>query len=80
MNKINIEIADELDFDFEEGDSCIHIKSDGTIGKVFMPEMNSKVVNSKGYKKLLDIIDVLKPGAKNEFIRHNQKRIKGSLH
>ena len=80
MSKINIEIADELDFDFEEGDSCIHIKSDGTIGKVFMPEMNSKVVNSKGYKKLLDIIDVLKPGAKNEFIRHNQKRIKGSLH
>ena len=80
MSKINIDIADELDFDFEEGDSCIHIKSDGTIGKVFMPEMNSKVVNSKGYKKLLDIIDVLKPGAKNEFIRHNQKRIKGSLH
>ena len=80
MSKINIEIADELDFDFEDGDACIHIKSDGTIGKVFMPEMNSKVVNSKGYKKLLDIIDVLKPGSKNEFIKHNQKRIKGRLH
>ena len=78
MSKIDIEVTDELDF--EVGDSVIVIKEDGTIGKVFMPEMNSKVVNSKGYKKLLDIIDVLKPGAKNEFIRHNQKRIKGSLH
>ncbi len=80
MSKINIEIADELDFDFEEGDSCIHIKSDGTIGKVFMPEMNNKVVNSTGYRKLLDIIDILKPGAKNEFIKYNQGRIKGRLH
>ena len=80
MNKINIEIADELDFDFEEGDSCIHIKSDGTIGKVFMPEMDSKVVNSNGYRKLLDVIDILKPGAKNEFIKYNQGRIKGRLH
>ena len=80
MNKINIEIADEHDFDFEEGDSCIHIKSDGTIGKVFMPEMNSKVVNSTGYRKLLDVIDILKPGAKNEFIKYNQGKIKGRLH
>ena len=80
MSKINIEIADELDFDFEEGDSCIHIKSDGTIGKVFMPEMNSKVVNSTGYRKLLDVIDILKPGAKNEFIKYNQGKIKGRLH
>ena len=80
MSKINIEIADELDFDFEEGDSCIHIKSDGTIGKVFMPDMNSKVVNSTGYRKLLDVIDILKPGAKNEFIKYNQGKIKGRLH
>ena len=80
MSKIDIEIADELDFDFEEGDSCIHIKSDGTIGKVFMPEMNSKVVNSTGYRKLLDVIDILKPGAKNEFIKYNQGRVKGRLH
>ena len=80
MSKINIEIADELDFDFEEGDSCIHIKSDGTIGKVFMPEMNSKVVNSTGYRKLLEVIDIIKPGAKNEFIKYNQARVKGSLH
>ena len=80
MNRVNIEISEELDFDFEDGDSCIHIKSDGTIGKVFMPEMNSKVVNSKGYKKLLDIIDVLKPGAKNEFIRYHDEKVKKRLH
>ena len=80
MNKINIEISEELDFDFEDGDACIHIKSDGTIGKVFMPEMNTKIVNSNGYKKLLEVIDILKPGAKNEFIKYNQGKIKGRLH
>jgi len=80
LSKIDFEIVDELDFDFEDGDSCIHIKRDGTIGKVFMPEMNNKIVYSKGYRKLLDIIDILKPGAKNDFIKHNQKRIKGRLH
>jgi len=80
LSKIDFEIVDELDFDFEDGDSCIHIKSDGTIGKVFMPEMNNKIVYSKGYRKLLDIIDILKPGAKNDFLKHNQKRIKGRLH
>ena len=45
-----------------------------------MPEMNSKVVNSNGYRKLLDVIDILKPGAKNEFIKYNQGRVKGRLH
>ena len=45
-----------------------------------MPEMNNKIVYSKGYRKLLDIIDILKPGAKNDFLKHNQKRIKGRLH
>ena len=45
-----------------------------------MPEMNNKIAYSKGYRKLLDIIDILKPGAKNDFIKHNQKRTKGRLH
>jgi len=80
LSKIDFEIVDELDFDFEDGDSCIHIKSNGTIGKVFMPEMNNKIAYSKGYRKLLDIIDILKPGAKNDFIKHNQSRTKGRLH
>jgi hypothetical protein len=77
LSKINLEITDNLDF--EDGDIAITIKENGTIGKIIMPNMNNKVLQSDGYKAMLDVVDVLQPGAKDEFIKHNAKE-KGSIH
>ena len=65
MSKIDFEIADDLEF--EDGDCCVIIRSNGSIGRVVMPEMNKDVIATKGYKKLLDVLEILKPGAKNDF-------------
>ena len=77
MSKVNLEIADNLDF--EDGDIAITIKQDGAIGKIIMPTMNEEMRNSEGYKKMLDVVELLSPGAKEEFIKHNSKE-KGSIH
>ncbi len=77
MSKVNLEIADNLDF--EEGDIALTIKSDGAIGKIIMPKMNQKMRASEGYKKMLDVLELLSPGAKEEFIKHDSKE-KGSVH
>ena len=77
MSKIKLEIAENLDF--EEGDCAITIKKDGSIGKVIMPKMNAETINTEGYKMLLDVVELLQPGSKEEFIKHNQKE-KGSIH
>ena len=78
MNKIDFEVADELEF--EDGDCCVIIKSDGSIGRVVMPEMGTKMVTTNGYKKLLDVLEMLKPGARNKFIKHNQMKRSRRLH
>ena len=78
MNKIDFEVADELEF--EDGDCCVIIKSNGTIGRVVMPEMDKEMVTTKGYKKLLDVLEMLKPGARNKFIKHNQMKRSRRLH
>ena len=52
MSRVKLEIDDELDFDLEDGDMIIHIKHDGEIGKVCMPDMDYKVKESLGYKKM----------------------------
>ena len=80
MSKIKIDVDDELDFDLEEGDMILHIKHDGEVGKVVMPDMNIKVKESAGYSKLLECLDILKPGTKEEFIKYNEKQRKGSIH
>ena len=77
MSKINLEIAENLDF--EEGDCAITIKKDGSIGKVIVPKMNRAMLDSDGYKALLDVVKVLQPGSKEEFIKRNQND-KGSVH
>ena len=77
MSKINLEIAENLDF--EEGDCAITIKKDGSIGKVIVPKMNRAMLDSDGYKALLDVVEVLQPGSKEEFIKRNQND-KGSVH
>ena len=73
MSKIDIEVNDELDF--EVGDCCIVIKPNGTIGKVILPEMDHRTPLTEGYKKMLKIIDILKPGAKKDFIDYNRKKL-----
>ena len=77
MSKVNLEIAENLDF--EDGDIAITIKQDGAIGKIIMPKMNEEMRNSEGYKKMLDVVELLSPGAKEEFIKHDSKE-KGSIH
>ena len=78
MSKIDFEIADDIEFD--DGDCCVIIKSNGTIGRVVMPEMDKEMVTTKGYKKLLDVLEMLKPGARNKFIKHNQTKGSKRLH
>ena len=73
MSRIDIEISDDLDF--EVGDCCIIIKPNGTIGKVILPEMDHRTPLTEGYKKMLKIIDIIKPGAKKDFIQYNRKKL-----
>ena len=77
MGKIDLEINDELKF--EEGDCAVIIKEDGSIGRVIMPNMSKDYLNTEGYRKLLDVVDVLDPGSKEEFIKYTEKE-KGSVH
>ena len=41
--------------------------------------MDTAMLNSEGYKALLEVVEVLQPGSKEEFIKHNEKD-KGSVH
>ena len=59
----------------EIGDSVIVIKKDGTVGKVILPEMLQETQYTKGYKKMLEVLDLLKPGTKEDFIKHNKKKL-----
>jgi len=77
LSKIKLEIAENLDF--EEGDCAITIKKDGSIGKVIMPKMNTETLSTEGYKMLLEVVELLQPGSKEEFLKHNEKE-KGSIH
>ena len=80
LSKVKVEIDNELDFDLEDGDMIIHIKHNGDIGKVCMPDMNAKVKESVGYHKMLQVLEILKPGTKNEFIRYHDEKVKKRLH
>ena len=77
LSKIDLQIADNLEF--EDGDIAITIKPDGAIGKIILPKMDLKTQNSAGYKAMLDVVDLLQPGSKEEFLKHNAKE-KGSVH
>ena len=37
--------------------------------------MNNRVPQTEGYKKMLKIIDMLKPGAKKDFTDYNRKKL-----
>ncbi len=74
LSKIDLEISDDLQF--EDGDSCVIIKRDGSVGRVVMPKMDHQTLVTPGYKKLLDVLEFLHPGARNHFISYN----KGKYH
>ena len=78
MSKIDFEIADDIEF--ENGDCCVIIKSNGAIGRVVMPDIDQKIIETKGYKKLLDVLEILKRGARNNFIKYNQMKRSRRLH
>jgi|TARA_R110000737_G_scaffold259642_1_gene268160 hypothetical protein len=77
LSRIDLEESDE--FDFVDGDSCVIISKSGDIRKILVPMMNTAMINSAGYRALLDVIDLLQPGSREEFIKHNEKD-KGSIH
>ena len=77
MSKIDVDHTDELDF--VDGDSCVIISKSGDIRKVIVPKMDTAMINSAGYRALLDVIDLLQPGSREEFIKRNEKD-KGSVH
>ncbi len=80
MSRVKVEIDDELDFDLEDGDMILHIKHDGEIGKVCMPDMSPSVKESVGYHKMLQVLEILKPGTKEEFVKYHEKIRKGTVH
>ena len=77
MSKIDVDQSDELDF--VDGDCCVLISKSGDIRKVIVPKMDTAMINSAGYRALLDVIDLLQPGSREEFIKRNEKD-KGSIH
>ena len=77
MSKIDLEVSDNLEFD--DGDCAVIIKEDGSIGRVIMPRVNKAMIHSEGYKKLLDVLEVLQPGSRDKLIQHAEKE-KGSVH
>ena len=77
MSKIDLEVADNLEFD--EGDCAVIIKPDGTIGRVIMPKVDKEILQTEGYRKLLDVLEILQPGSREKMIRHAEKG-KGSVH
>ena len=80
MSRIKVENGEEFDIEFEQGDSIIVIQEDASIRKIYMPDMDTKYFNSEGYAKLLECIDIIKPGTKEEFIKFHEAERKGRIH
>ena len=77
MSKIDLEVSDNLEFN--DGDCAVIIQEDGSIGRVIMPRVNKEMIESEGYKKLLDVLEVLQTGSRDKMIKHTEKE-KGSVH
>ena len=71
MNKA--EIDDTLEI--QPGDSVIVIKSDGTIGKVIMPEVKNELDKTEGYLKVIEVLGLFNPDASIELIRKTKTRL-----
>ena len=77
MSKIDLEVSDNLEFD--DGDCAVIIKEDGAIGKVIMPKVNKDILKTEGYRKLLDVLEILQPGSRDKMIQYAEKD-EGSVH
>jgi hypothetical protein len=73
LSKVDIAIDDHLDI--EVGDSVVVIKADGSLGKVILPEMTKQTQQTEGYKKMLKVLDLLKPGAEEKFNEYNRSKL-----
>jgi hypothetical protein len=71
LNKSTID--DTLDI--EAGDSVIVIKSDGTIGKVIMPEVRNELDKTKGYFKVIEVLELFNPKASVELIKKTKTKL-----
>ena len=80
MSRIKVENGEEFDIEFEQGDAIVVIQEDGGIRKIYMPDMDTKYYNSEGYAKLLECIDIIKPGTKEEFVKFHESERKGRIH
>ena len=77
MSKIDLEISDNLEF--SEGDCAVIIKEDGSVGRVIMPKVDKDILKTEGYRKLLDVLEILQPGSRDKMIKY-AKQSKGSVH
>jgi len=77
VSKIDLEVSDNLEFD--DGDCAVIIKQDGSIGRVIMPKVDREILKTEGYRKLLDVLEILQPGSRDKMIQHSKKE-KGSVH
>ena len=77
MSKIDLEVSDNLEF--EDGDCAVIIKEDGSVGRVIMPKVDKDILKTEGYRKLLDVLEILQPGSRDNMIKYAEKG-KGSVH
>lgn len=61
--------------EIEAGDSVIVIKSDGTIGKVIMPEVRNELDKTEGYLKVIEVLELFNPKASVEIIKKTKKKL-----
>jgi hypothetical protein len=71
LNKAKIDDTLEI----QPGDSVIVIKSDGTIGKVIMPEVKNELDQTEGYLKVIEVLELFNPKASVELIKKTKTRL-----
>ena len=67
------EIDDTLEI--HPGDSVIVIKSDGTLGKVIMPEVRNELDKTEGYLKVIEVLELFNPNASVELIKKTKTKL-----
>ena len=71
MNKAQIDDTLEI----QPGDSVIVIRSNGTIGKVIMPEVKNELDKTEGYLKVIEVLSLFNSDASVELIRKTKTRL-----
>jgi hypothetical protein len=71
---LNKSIVDDT-LEIEAGDSVIVIKSDGTIGKVIMPEVRNELDKTEGYLKVIEVLELFNPESSVELIKKTKTKL-----